>query len=59
MDFEVPLSTAALSSILDDCNTPYVAFDIQVEEGGTKIVRISEIDLLQRIQDFILRLAFC
>lgn len=51
MDFEVPLSTAALSSILDDCNTPYVAFDIQVEEGGTKIVRISEIDLLQRIQD--------
>lgn len=50
-EVEVPMSTTALNGILDDCTTPYIAFDIQVESDGAKVVRISEIDFMQRIQD--------
>ena len=43
-EFELPVSLKVISDIVSKCDTDFIGIDIDVDETGTKFIRISELD---------------
>ena len=47
-DLQLPISLKVLSDILGKCDKDYVGIDIDVDETGSKFIRIADVDLEER-----------